>query len=106
MKVEWRTILGAAVFLGATGVVYWAFGLTTAGPTGLVIVFAVADAVLGMALGLFAQIGLVACRGPEGDAVPAHEGRHLRLAQHPQRELADEIALAQRLTLAERVPRH
>lgn len=24
MKVEWRTILGAAIFLGATGVVYWA----------------------------------------------------------------------------------
>jgi hypothetical protein len=24
MKVEWRTILGASVFLGATGVVYWA----------------------------------------------------------------------------------
>jgi hypothetical protein len=24
MKVEWRTILGAAVFLGATGVIYWA----------------------------------------------------------------------------------
>jgi hypothetical protein len=25
VKVEWRTVLGAAVFLGATGVVYWAF---------------------------------------------------------------------------------
>jgi hypothetical protein len=24
MKVEWRTILGASVFLGATGVLYWA----------------------------------------------------------------------------------
>ena len=24
MKVEWRTILGASIFLGATGVVYWA----------------------------------------------------------------------------------
>jgi hypothetical protein len=24
MKVEWRTVLGAAVFLGATGVLYWA----------------------------------------------------------------------------------
>ena len=24
MKVEWRTILGASVFLGATGLVYWA----------------------------------------------------------------------------------
>ncbi|HEX4863863.1 MAG TPA: cytochrome c oxidase subunit 4 [Acidimicrobiales bacterium] len=25
MKVEWRTILGASVFLGGTGAVYWAF---------------------------------------------------------------------------------
>ncbi len=24
MKVEWRTVLGASVFLGATGAVYWA----------------------------------------------------------------------------------
>ena len=24
MKVEWRTILGASVFLGATGFIYWA----------------------------------------------------------------------------------
>jgi Cytochrome c oxidase subunit IV len=24
MKVEWRTILGASVFLGATGLIYWA----------------------------------------------------------------------------------
>jgi hypothetical protein len=24
MKVEWRTILGASIFLGATGAVYWA----------------------------------------------------------------------------------
>jgi len=37
----------------ATGLAYWAFSLTTAGSTGLVIVFAVADAVLGVALGLF-----------------------------------------------------
>jgi ABC-2 type transport system permease protein len=37
----------------ATGLAYWAFGLTTAGSIGLVIVFAVADAILGMALGLF-----------------------------------------------------
>jgi ABC-2 type transport system permease protein len=37
----------------ATGLAYWAFGLATAGSVGLVIVFAVADAILGMALGLF-----------------------------------------------------
>jgi len=37
----------------ATGLAYWAFDLTTRGSTGLVIVFAVADAILGMALGLF-----------------------------------------------------
>ena len=37
----------------ATALAYWAFGLTTAGSIGLVIVFAVADAILGMALGLF-----------------------------------------------------
>jgi ABC-2 type transport system permease protein len=44
----------AAIQAGvATGLAYWAFGLTTRGATGLVIVFAVADAVLGMALGLF-----------------------------------------------------
>jgi ABC-2 type transport system permease protein len=44
----------AAVQAGvATGLAYWAFGLSTAGSTGLVIVFAVADAILGMALGLF-----------------------------------------------------
>ncbi len=44
----------AAVQAGiATGLAYWAFGLSTAGATWLVIVFAVADAILGMALGLF-----------------------------------------------------
>jgi len=44
----------AAVQAGvATGLAYWAFDLTTRGSTGLVIVFAVADAILGMALGLF-----------------------------------------------------
>jgi ABC-2 type transport system permease protein len=44
----------AAVQAGvATGLAYWAFDLTTAGSTGLVIVFAVADAILGVALGLF-----------------------------------------------------
>jgi len=44
----------AAVQAGvATGLAYWAFGLSTAGATGLVIVFAVADAILGMAMGLF-----------------------------------------------------
>jgi ABC-2 type transport system permease protein len=37
----------------ATGLAYWAFDLKTAGTTGLVILFAVADAILGMALGLF-----------------------------------------------------
>jgi hypothetical protein len=25
MKVEWRTVLGASIFLGATGLVYWVF---------------------------------------------------------------------------------
>jgi ABC-2 type transport system permease protein len=46
--------LVAAVQAGiATGLAYWAFDLTTAGDTGLVIVFAVADAILGVALGLF-----------------------------------------------------
>jgi ABC-2 type transport system permease protein len=44
----------AAVQAGvAAGLAYWAFGLTTAGSAVLVIVIAVADAVLGMALGLF-----------------------------------------------------
>ena len=44
----------AAVQAGvAAGLAYWAFGLTTAGSAGLVILIAVADAVLGMALGLF-----------------------------------------------------
>jgi ABC-2 type transport system permease protein len=46
--------LVAAVQAGiATGLAYWAFNLSTAGGTGLVIVFAVAYAVLGVALGLF-----------------------------------------------------
>ena len=46
--------LVAAVQAGvATGLAYWAFNLSTAGTTGLVIVFAVADAILGVALGLF-----------------------------------------------------
>jgi ABC-2 type transport system permease protein len=44
----------AAVQAGvAAGLAYWAFGLHTAGTAGLVILIAVADAVLGMALGLF-----------------------------------------------------
>ncbi len=37
----------------ASGVAYWLFDLTTAGPTGLVIAIAIANAVLGVALGLF-----------------------------------------------------
>ena len=37
----------------AAGVSYWLFDLKTAGPTGLVIVIAIANAVLGVALGLF-----------------------------------------------------
>jgi ABC-2 type transport system permease protein len=37
----------------AAALAYWAFGLTTAGSPVLVIVIAVADAILGMALGLF-----------------------------------------------------
>ena len=36
----------------ASGVAYWLFGLETAGATGLVVLIAVADAILGMALGL------------------------------------------------------
>ena len=44
----------AAVQAGvAAGLAYWAFDLHTAGPAGLVILIAVADAILGMALGLF-----------------------------------------------------
>ena len=44
----------AAVQAGlAAGLAYWAFDLHTAGSAGLVILIAVADAVLGMALGLF-----------------------------------------------------
>ena len=37
----------------AAGVAYWVFGLDTAGSTGLVILIAVVNAVLGVALGLF-----------------------------------------------------
>jgi ABC-2 type transport system permease protein len=37
----------------ASGVSYWLFGLNTAGPPGLVILIAIANAVLGVALGLF-----------------------------------------------------
>ncbi len=37
----------------AAGLAYWAFDLRTAGSAGLVIAIAVADAILGMALGLF-----------------------------------------------------
>jgi ABC-2 type transport system permease protein len=37
----------------ASGVSYWLFDLRTAGPPGLVIVIAIANAVLGVALGLF-----------------------------------------------------
>jgi ABC-2 type transport system permease protein len=37
----------------AAGLAYWAFGLDTAGNAGLVVLIAVADAILGMALGLF-----------------------------------------------------
>jgi ABC-2 type transport system permease protein len=37
----------------AAGLTYWVFGLHTAGNAGLVILIAVADAILGMALGLF-----------------------------------------------------
>lgn len=36
-----------------TALAYWIFGLTVHGSVGLVVLFAVADAVLGMALGLF-----------------------------------------------------
>jgi ABC-2 type transport system permease protein len=46
-------VLAAVQASIATGLAYWAFDLKTAGATGLVIVFAVADAILGMALGLF-----------------------------------------------------
>ena len=35
MKVEWRTILGASVFLGATGLVYWALITTRPSPSGV-----------------------------------------------------------------------
>ncbi|HEY2670836.1 MAG TPA: ABC transporter permease [Rugosimonospora sp.] len=46
-------LLAAVQAAAGTGLAYWAFGLQTAGSPGLVIVIAVADAVLGMALGLF-----------------------------------------------------
>ena len=43
----------AAIQAGvAAGVAYWLFGLQTAGPTGLVLLIAVVNAVLGVALGL------------------------------------------------------
>ena len=46
--------LVAAVQAGvATGLAYWAFNLDTRGSVGLVILIAVADAILGVALGLF-----------------------------------------------------
>src|SRR5256714_13331199 len=46
--------LVAAVQAGvATGLAYWAFDLSTRGSPGLVILIAVADAILGVALGLF-----------------------------------------------------
>ena len=46
--------LVAAVQAGvATGLAYWAFNLSTQGSPGLVILIAVADAILGVALGLF-----------------------------------------------------
>jgi ABC-2 type transport system permease protein len=46
-------VLAAVQAAVAAGLAYWAFGLTTAGSAVLVVVIAVADAVLGMALGLF-----------------------------------------------------
>ncbi len=46
-------VLAAAQAAIGAGLAYWAFDLRTAGSAGLVIVIAVADAVLGMALGLF-----------------------------------------------------
>jgi ABC-2 type transport system permease protein len=46
-------LLAAAQAAIGTGLAYWAFGLRAAGSIGLVIVIAVADAILGMALGLF-----------------------------------------------------
>ncbi|GAA5196670.1 ABC transporter permease [Rugosimonospora acidiphila] len=46
-------LLAAIQAAAGTGLAYWAFGLHTAGSPALVIVIAVADAVLGMALGLF-----------------------------------------------------
>ena len=46
-------VLAAIQGCVAAGLAYWAFDLHTAGSAGLVILIAVADAILGMALGLF-----------------------------------------------------
>lgn len=46
-------VLAAVQASAGAGLAYWAFDLNTAGSAGLVILIAVADAVLGMALGLF-----------------------------------------------------
>lgn len=46
-------VLAAAQAVTTSALAYWAFGLRTAGSVVLVIVIAVADAILGMALGLF-----------------------------------------------------
>lgn len=46
-------LLAAAQAIAASALAYWVFGLHTAGSMVLVIVIAVADAILGMALGLF-----------------------------------------------------
>lgn len=46
-------VLAAVQASAGTGLAYWAFDLNTAGSAALVILIAVADAVLGMALGLF-----------------------------------------------------
>jgi ABC-2 type transport system permease protein len=46
-------LLAAVQAAATTGLAYWAFDMHTAGSPGLVIVIAVADAILGMALGLF-----------------------------------------------------
>ena len=46
-------LLAAAQAVAASALAYWVFGLHTAGSMVLVIVIAVADAILGMALGLF-----------------------------------------------------
>jgi len=46
-------VLAAVQAVVAAGLAYWVFDLTTTGAVWLVIMFAVADAILGMALGLF-----------------------------------------------------